>query len=147
MMGYLRIAAVCAALLLCSATASAQRFLWNVDFDFKFDNKEYADVEHDASVTNFTARLTPQIGLGWGRGNALMVGVDFLNDMGRNTYVAREMIVYYKYQDDRFGVYFGRFPRRNLIGTYSNAFFSDYISYYDSNLDGLMGQYLSLIHI
>lgn len=140
-MGYLRIAAVCAALLLCSATASAQRFLWNVDFDFKFDNKEYADVEHDASVTNFTARLTPQIGLGWGRGNALMVGVDFLNDMGRNTYVAREMIVYYKYQDDRFGVYFGRFPRRNLIGTYSNAFFSDYISYYDSNLDGLMGQY------
>ena len=98
-------------------------------------------MEHDASVTNFTARLTPQIGLGWGRGNALMVGVDFLNDMGRNTYVAREMIVYYKYQDDRFGVYFGRFPRRNLIGTYSNAFFSDYISYYDSNLDGLMGQY------
>lgn len=140
-MGYLRIAAVCAAFLLCSATASAQRFLWNVDFDFKFDNKEYADVEHDASVTNFTARLTSQIGLGWGRGNALMVGVDFLNDMGRNTYVAREMIVYYKYQDDRFGVYFGRFPRRNLIGTYSNAFFSDYISYYDSNLDGLMGQY------
>lgn len=67
-MGYLRIAAVCAAFLLCSATASAQRFLWNVDFDFKFDNKEYADVEHDASVTNFTARLTPQIGLGWGRG-------------------------------------------------------------------------------
>ena len=60
-MGYLRVAAVCAALLFCWTTASAQRFLWNVDFDFKFDNKEYADVEHDVSTTNFSARLTPQI--------------------------------------------------------------------------------------
>lgn len=122
--------------------AFAQRLLWDVDFDFKFDNKEYAAVTNDVSVTNFTARLTPQIGIGWGQGNAFMVGVDVMNDFGNGTDAPTEMIVYYKWSDERFGTCLGRFPRRNLIGDYSYAFFSDYMQYYDTNIDGLAGRYI-----
>lgn len=144
-MKYLRILVLGAALTVCGFNASAQRFLWNADFAFRFDNKEYASMENDVSVTNFTARLTPQIGIGWGRENrhALMAGIDLVSDFGNETYVSRQMICYYRYIDPNYGVWFGRFPRRNLVGTYSHAFFSDYVSYYDSNLDGLAAHYMN----
>lgn len=144
-MKHLRIPVLLAIFVLWGANASAQRFLWNADFDFRFDNKEYASVKNDLSVTNFTVRLTPQIGIGWGKEgrHALLAGIDLLNDFGKDTYVSRQMICYYRYTDTNYGVWFGRFPRRNLIGTYSNAFFSDYVSYYDSNLDGLAAHYVN----
>lgn len=142
-MKHLRLILISAAFLLGGVNASAQRFLWSADFDFLFDNREYASMDNDWSATNFTARLTPQAGIGWGRENrnALMVGIDLLNNFGKETTAAGQMICYYRYTDDRYGAFFGRFPRRNMIGTYSNAFFSDYVSYYDSNLDGLMAHY------
>lgn len=123
-------------------TAFAQRFLWSVDFDYQFNNKEYANSALAESVTYYGARLTPQVGLGWESGNALMVGVDLLNDFGTGiSDISTEMVVYYRYKNAKTGVYAGRFPRRNMIGVYSNAFFSDYISYYDSNLDGFLFNY------
>lgn len=141
-MRILRIAAVMAAAVMVSWPVAAQKFLWNVDFDFRFDNKEYAGMVNDVSVTNFAVRLTPQVGIGWKNGNAIMAGVDVMNDFGAGTRLVDEMVLYYRYRDDRFGAFLGRFARRNLIGNYSYAFFSDYLSWYDNNIDGLAGQYV-----
>ena len=120
-MSVLRIAAALAVIMV-SWPVAAQKFLWNVDFDFRFDNKEYAGMVNDASVTNFAARLTPQVGIGWGHGNAIMAGIDVMNNFGAGTRLMDEMVLYYRYRDDKFGAFLGRFSRRNLIGNYSYAF-------------------------
>lgn len=121
--------------------AAGQQFLWNADFDFRFDNREYDAMATARSETIFGVRLTPEVGLGWGRGNAVMVGLDLFSDFGTTTDISRQMIVYYRYRDDRFDVHFGRFPRRHLMGDYEKAFFSDWIDFYDSNIDGLMANW------
>lgn len=120
---------------------SAQTLKGSIDFDFKFDNKEYDHTANGISETNFGVRLTPQIGFGWRHGNSLMVGTDIMNHFGADTQFDHQMICYYSYTDDHFGVFLGRFPRRNMIGLYTKALFSDYVTYYDSNLDGLMAHY------
>ena len=132
---------IAAAMMLTAAGLNAQQLKGNLSFDFKFDNKEYDNTENGISETNFSVRLTPQIGIGWGNGNSLLAGIDLLNHFGAETQVSSQMICYYNYSDSKYGVYLGRFPRRNMIGKYSNAFFSDYVTYYDSNLDGLMAHY------
>lgn len=136
-----RLALAVGAWLLLTPDAAAQRFLWDVDFDFRFDNREYDATTTARSETLFGVRLTPEVGLGWGKGNAVMVGLDLFSDFGTTTDISRQMIVYYRYRDDRFDVHFGRFPRRHLLGDYSQAFFSDWVDFYDSNLDGLMANW------
>lgn len=122
--------------------SSAQKFLWETGFKFKFDNREYGDNKLDESATYFGARLTPQVGLGWGSGNALMIGADLLAAFGSaSSSIPVDVIFYYRYIDSKYGVYAGRFPRKYSIGNYSNAFFSEYVSFYDSNFDGLLANY------
>ncbi len=127
----------------------AQKFVWDADFDYKFDNREYASMKNPyTSATYFSVRLTPEIGLEWGKGmkrHRIMAGADVIIDFGTNSQRIPEMVLYYNYirrgDATTFGVWAGRFPRTNMIGTYSNAFFSEYVTYYDSNLDGLLINY------
>lgn len=134
--------------MLCMVMASsplhAQKFLWNVNFNSQFDNREYKNTDLEISGTYFGARLTPSVGLGWGRnnGNALMIGVDLMADFGAKTfYTDPDLLFYYQYDSKRFKAYAGVFPRSKMIGEYSKAFFSDSVRFYDSNLEGLLLQY------
>lgn len=130
-----------AVLLFSSLSLSAQEFLWGVDFDYRFDNREYSDLKVAESETLFGARVVPQVGLGWGNGNAIMVGVDVQADFGhRPFYTDPGVVVYFSWNSPKYGVYAGVFPRNKMIGEYSNAFFSDSVRFYDSNLDGLLLQ-------
>lgn len=129
-------------LVFSAGTVSAQKFVWEAGFKYKFDNREYGNDALDESATYYGARLTPQVGLGWGEGNALMLGADLMADFGSAPFSTPvDVIFYYRYLDPKFGVYAGRFPRKYTIGTYSNAFFSEYVSFYDSNFDGLLAHY------
>lgn len=129
-------------LLVFAWDASAQKFVWEAGFKFKFDNREYGNDQLDESATYFGARLTPQVGLGWGSGNALMLGADLMADFGSPSFTTPvDVIFYYRHLDSKYGVYAGRFPRKYSIGNYSNAFFSEYVSFYDSNFDGLLAYY------
>ena len=63
-------------------TSSAQaRFEYDVNFDFRFDNREYDRSGFQNSGTLFGARLAPSVGFSAGLGGAshrLMAGVDAL---------------------------------------------------------------------
>ncbi len=123
-----------------AATAHAQKFLWEIGLDCRFDNREYGS-EIAADGTIFGTRLSPQAGLGWGESNALMIGFDLRADFGQREFPSPEGVFYYRYADSRFKAFAGIFPRKNIIGGYPYAFFSDSVRFYDNNLEGVLLQY------
>ena len=99
--------------LFTATQASAQKLLWSADFDFNFDNRENAQLSLP-SYTLFGARLTPQIGIGWGKSqHSLMIGTDLTKTFGRDTRFCEnpELLLYYNYRGRAFGATAGIFPR------------------------------------
>ena len=124
-------------------------FVWDVGFEFRFDNREYGDGDFAPSMTVLGARLTPSVGLQLSSpGNSrhrLMVGIDVMKDFGsdaRTEDLFRELTLYYEWKKG-FGrtdmtLTAGIFPRSEMQGAYSTAFFSDYVRFYDPNFEGLI---------
>ena len=141
-------------------------FVYNVDFEMNFDNREYYPSAFSSSMTIFGARLTPSIGLSFiqkdGASHSIMAGVDVMKDFGaspisealaggktdetssnlNNLALFREITLYYhlekRFGDTDMSLYAGVFPRRTMEGSYSQAFFSDSLKFYDNNLEGLL---------
>lgn len=142
------------------------RLAYDVDFEMNFDNREFYESNFTSSMTVFGARLTPSLGLAVSEKNGaehrLMLGVDVMKDFGaspiskliaggqtdetsvklNNLNLFREILLYYKFEKQirktRMGIYAGIFPRRASEGSYSQAFFSDSLKFYDNNLEGLL---------
>ena len=143
------------------------RFAYDVDFEMRFDNREYYRSAFSPSMTIFGARLTPSLGLdiyqNRDMSHRLMVGIDVSKDFGAspvskllsgwadipetsqkqsNTDLFREMTLYYKLHADMdkaaLELYAGVFPRRAMMGNYSDAFFSDSLRFYDNNIEGIL---------
>ncbi len=130
-------------LLLCAVAAvspaSAQKFKWEADFDFFFDNREYKSTLQRPS-TEFGASISPEVGIGWGN-NSLMAGFSFLQDFGSDPFSRTpDLILYYGYQSKKFGGFAGAIPRHKMIGEYSRAFFSDSVDHYHKTIQGLLLQ-------
>ena len=139
-----RILRICvgALFLIClgRSNALAQQFVWNVNFDSRFDNREYKS-EVNWPQTLFGARLTPEVGIGW-NGNSIRLGTNLQADFGAKTFnTPPTLVMYYAYESEKFNAYAGLLPRRNVMGHYSPAFFSDSVKFYDPNIDGLLLQY------
>lgn len=129
--------------MLLPSASFAQKFLWDIDFDTRFDNREYKNTPIALSQTLFSSRLTPTVGLGWGQGNAIIGGADIWADFGAGSFsINPDIVFYYQYESQKFNAYVGVLPRRKIMGSYSNAFFSDSVRFYDSNLDGMLLQYM-----
>ena len=158
-------------LLLVSTAVLAQQsrkpsFAYDVDFQMRFDNREFAQSSFTPSMTIFGARLTPQVGLSFDESNGgshrLMAGVDLMKDFGaspvseliaggktaetdlklNNLKLFREIVLYYNFNkrisNVDMEIYAGIFPRSELEGEWSEAFFSDSLVFYDNNLEGLL---------
>ena len=141
-------------------------FVYDVDFEMLFDNREFAESSFTPSMTIFGARLTPQIGLALDEGNGalhrLMAGIDVMKDFGaspvsetiaggqtaetsaklNNLSLFRELTIYYNFSKKiaktDMEIYAGIFPRKTMEGAYSQALFSDSLKFYDNNLEGLL---------
>ena len=162
--------AILISLLLTTFTASAQvRFKYDVNFEMNFDNREFYESDFSTSMTIFGARLTPSVGLealqGDSTSHRLMVGIDVMKDFGaspisellaggqtgetlirqNNLNLFRELTLYYRlekqFRKTDMTLYAGIFPRAKMTGTYSQAFFSDSLKFYDNNLEGLLLQF------
>ena len=141
-------------------------FAYDVDFEMKFDNREFYRSSFTKSMTIFGARLTPQVGLAvqeaGGAQHRLMAGIDVMKDFGaspiseliaggktdetlsrlNNLGLFREVTLYYNLRKTvrktDMEIYAGIFPRRVMEGAYSEVFFSDSLKFYDNNLEGLL---------
>ena len=60
------------------------RFVYDVDFEFRFDNREYDRSSYSPSMTILGARLTPSVGMGIRAAgeHRLMLGIDIMKDFG-----------------------------------------------------------------
>ncbi len=127
--------------ILLSASLSAQEFLWSVDVDMTFDNREYGKSKYNWPQTIFGGYINPLVGLGW-RGNSIQVGVSALRNFGAPTCdMDVNFLFFYNYRDSRFNVSAGIIPRRQVKGG-SEAFFCDSIKFFDNTIDGLLLQYI-----
>jgi hypothetical protein len=124
-------------------------FVYDLDFDMQFDNREFDGTSYTSSMTVFGARVTPAVGIGLQQKNGtkhrLMVGIDIMKDFGsarKNSELFDEITLYYDVQKQigktGFEMVAGVFPRRYAEGSYSQAFYSDSLRFYDNNLEGLL---------
>ena len=141
---------------------------YDIDFETRFDNREFYKSAFTSSMTIFGARLTPSVGLyvpqtEKGMEHHLMLGIDIMKDFGAspvskllaggadtpetsqaqtNAALFRDIIMYYeldrKAGDTSLELYAGIFPRRASEGEYSEVFFSDSLKFYDNNLEGML---------
>ncbi len=144
-------------LMICAAPSDARskkeekiRFAYDVDFEMNFDNREFYRSDFSESMTIFGARLTPSVGISipqssHAMNHKLMLGIDIMKDFGaehKNVELFREMTLYYKMEKHSgktgLELYAGIFPRKAMAGSYSDAFFSDSLKFYDNNLEGLL---------
>lgn len=160
-------------LLLVSFSLNAEddkvNFAYDIDFETRFDNREYYRSAFSPSMTVFGARLTPSVGFDIRQDDKifhrLMAGIDVRKDFGaspvskilsdgadvpetslnqNNTALFRDITLYYRLTANtrKAGVqlYAGIFPRRAVGGEYSDVFFSDSLKYYDNNMEGVLLQ-------
>lgn len=140
----------CTLLLAGSSLRSwAQEVIAGADFATRFDNREYADNTFNEPQTLFSARLTPYVGVEWMKKNRLVVGVEMLQHFGQyNPQGDRFLsdvkpLMYYEFRTHSVQANAGIFHRKEFLGDYSAAFFSDSVRFYHDRLSGFLGQYRS----
>ena len=137
------------AVLMAGGGLRAQELLVGVDFDNRFDNREYAGNEFNVPQTLFSARLTPFVGIEWMEKNRLVVGVEMLRNFGqynapRDPFMSDvKPLMYYRFKTPNVQADAGIFDRGELMGDYSAAFFSDSTRFYHNCLSGFLGRYVS----
>lgn len=159
---FLLVTAVCAG----AAEKPKASFAYDVDFQMRFDNREFYGSAFTPSMTIFGARLTPSVGLALTESNGaqhrLMAGIDVMKDFGaspiseliaggktdetsvklNNLGLFRELTLYYNFHKKiartDLEIYAGIFPRHAAEGAYSEALISDSLKFYDNNLEGLL---------
>ncbi len=141
------------------------RFVYDVNFEMDFDNREFSKSSFSKSMTIFGARLTPSVGLAVSQpevkmNHRLMLGIDIMKDFGAtplqasisdapadetssklsNWNLFRDITFYYnlekRFQQTKLELYAGIFPRSRMSDAYSEVFFSDSLKFYDPNLEG-----------
>lgn len=128
-------------LFLFKNVAWSQKLLWDVDFDFKFDNREYLESDVANSLTLYGAFIEPKIGIGWDR-HSLFIGGNLGRDFGAKSGLYNaELLFYYNYNAPKCKFNVGIFPTRERIGNYNHAFFSDNERFYDTSTEGFQAVY------
>ncbi len=144
-------------------------FAYDVNYEMRFDNREFYKSRFSKSMTIFGSRLTPSAGIQIVQRDRtthrIMTGIDIMKDFGaspvapsvtvpespelssslNNKDLFKELTLWYGMKKaDRqqsFELYAGIFPRRFMEGRYSQAFFSDSLAFYDNNLEGMLIRY------
>lgn len=151
---------------ICWANDSTKvRLAYDLDYQTRFDNREFYRSAFTPSMTIFGSRLTPSVGVDFPQqdmSHRLMIGIDVMKDFGasavpseiagaesaetlvrqQNIDLFKEITLYYRLQkttaDRQLELYAGIFPRKMTGGEYSDAFFSDSLLFYDNNLEGIL---------
>ncbi len=143
-------------LLFTSIASLAQRFDYNVGFDYILSNYEF-DASHglyDPSYTLHAVRLTPEAGILLPQSKSVYhrvrAGVDIFRQMGEGLeapVLFQELVLYYNVEarlrhGRTINAMAGCFPRRYCTGKgYSGPFFDDDLLYMDPQIEGFMVNY------
>ncbi len=130
--------------LLFALTAQGQQVVAGVDFETRFDNREYSDNDFGESMTLFGVGFSPEVGVEWAGMNRLMVGANLNHEFGdEEALSSANLMVYYQFRSPSVQVNAGIFPRSKMIGRYSEAIFDDKTTFYHDPLQGILVNYRS----
>lgn len=127
-------------LLLCmlSCAVSAQEVFFDCGLSTHFDNTEHTGSDVGESRTIFAVRVTPTVGYRFDKKHTLVVGAELLKDFGSTKFIDySKFIAYYQFENDKFGVNAGIFSKDKLVGSYSQAFFSNGYLVYNNLVQGI----------
>lgn len=134
-------------LILISCSICAQKFIYDVDFLTFFDNRE-SHIPSYPSKTLFGTCLSPEIGVEFNDsiyGNhQLIAGVSYIQPFGstwRN--IRLNPTIYYRYRQHGFNLSFGFIPWRNIRTSLPDYLFSDSLTYFSPNIQGVHFSYTS----
>lgn len=122
---------------------AAQDVVWNVDFDVRLDNHEFAKMDVGESKTLFGLYLAPTIGFGWDNNiHSLNVGADLTANFGAvDKPYNGSFLAYYKLDAPKHKVMAGIFPVGDAFDDFTTAFISDEKRFWDRSLEGAMYVY------
>ena len=117
---------VVALMLSFSALAQNERLYLDASLDFDFDNTEYSGSGLGSAETLFGVSLAPVLRFEWSDKHNLGVGVNMQKMFGSSRFLDDiDLVAYYQFKGDKYGALAGLFRRENLLGRYSEAFFSN----------------------
>ena len=126
--------------LLCaiSASLSAQDIVGGVDFTTFFDNREFSPCREQTSLTQFSARLTPWVGVQWNKSNRLVAGVRLRRDFGRDDdfLTSTDMMFYYRFTSKHWRAHMGIFDRGVMLGKMNDIIYDPLNAYQDDRIMG-----------
>jgi len=135
---------LCIAALALALSAGAQsiRPEWDVYFWGNLVNDEF-DISQGVLAPSGTIgalRLSPYVGIGFGRGHKLKTGFDVMKDFGTaNLKPTLEFAFWYQYNNDNgFMLAAGILPFSLMGGYNSSLLFSDASRFYDAHADGFL---------
>ena len=103
----------------------SERLYLDLAFGFDFDNTEYLGSDLGVSETLFGISLAPSLRYEWNEKHSLAVGASAQKWFGSKRFVDDiKLVAYYKFKSPRFTALTGLFPRNELIGDYSEVFFT-----------------------
>ncbi len=126
---------------------SAQELTYEVGFETLFDNREYSETGSARSVSgsDFSARISPELGLTFAPGNAIKLGLEATEPFGVEAdgiFEQTKLLLYYAYDSPMWSATAGLFQRdRMSMDSYSTAFFSEDYLMCDNIVSGIMGRY------
>lgn len=134
-------------LLLTALPLSAQTFAEpeaDVQFHTAIVNNEF-DASSEVlakSLTIATVRFAPYVGLRFGEGHHLKVGVNVCQDFGTpGSALSAQMAAWYQMDRKVFTLAAGIYPRTLMKGRYSTAILSDKVRFYNALMQGLLLQW------
>ena len=127
-------------ILAAATNVAAQEFVWDVDFLGFFDNREFK-APYQKPQTFFGTRVTPEVGVNFNESNSLKLGASWLEEFGSEKDRNIDILLYYKYNGDKFSATFGTLPRKMLSREYPAVMYYDSLSYFNPFINGVLLQY------
>lgn len=129
-------------LIAIAAGAKAQTaFVWNIDFETVFDNRE-GDRTHTDPETVFFTRLRPTVGFQLGKGDSFAGGIEWIQPIAYDWHGHRvRPVLYYRHTSQHWGGSLGIFPREQLFEEMPSFMWSDSTAYFQPDIRGALLQW------
>jgi hypothetical protein len=121
-----------------SSLTIAQKSSLSLDFNYFFDNTEFAGSSYTIPQTMTGMHLIPTMNFRLDGNQYLIAGVDMLMLSGSSERISDVMpLAYYQFSDKKQRVMIGAFPRSKSIQQYSEFLIQDSVHYFRPNLHGI----------
>lgn len=136
------IAIVLIAGLLFSFRADAQNTGFSADFNYFFDNTEFAGSSLTIPQTMTGMHLIPSLNIRLDSRQQIIAGVDMLLLSGSSERISDVMpLAYFRFSEKKQRLLIGSFPRSQTVQHYSEFLIQDSVHYFRPNLHGIFWEF------